>query len=191
MWHYELSRHVGFTGTFARGLQTETGQHVLTVPCAAGESGFRPSHGRTWNPRDTATSINLWRFARDQIRRALAIDPANELTAILWHQGESDVPYMGTDEYADHLTSAINALRAEFGVAPFLIGQMSPDRMDEGHLNYPAIDRAHRQVACALPDVAFVQAPVGMTNGPDEHIHFSAAGQAELGRRYLAALRAL
>lgn len=72
---------------------------------------------------------------RNQLAAALALHPRNELRGIFWHQGESDVRHLGSDQYAAKLDALIAGFRAEFGPAPFILGQMNPDLMaDAGEI---------------------------------------------------------
>lgn len=182
LFHHTPARGVGFGTTFGRELSASTGTGVLLVPTARGESGFTSIDGHTWDPRDRSTKVNLFDFASTQIESALAL-PKTTLTAVLWHQGESDVPHMDAAQYCDALDALIEALRERFGAVPFLVGQMSPDRMAEGHRNYPGINSVHATVADRHTLSSFVEGPVGMFNSDDEKIHYSASGQRELGNR--------
>lgn len=183
-WHHTRAQGVGFSQTFGK-LHTEAaGRPVLIVPTARGEAGFHPDAGLTWDPEDTTGATNLYKFAVKQLYMALTTHPANVLRGVLWHQGENDSRYLDETAYAARLDSLINALRAEFGTVPFILGQMSPDRMAEHGGGYPGIDAAHRSTPSRVPLAAFVEAPAGMYNSEAEKIHFNAAGQRELGRRY-------
>ncbi|OZE89996.1 hypothetical protein CH298_13520 [Rhodococcoides fascians] len=190
LFHHTPARGVGFGTTFGRELATSTGTGVLLIPAARGESGFTPIDGHTWDPRDRTSKVNLFDFASTQIESAVAL-PNTTLTAVLWHQGESDVPHMDGAQYSDALDALVHALRERFGAVPFLVGQMSPDRMAEGHANYPVINAVHASIAERHALSSFVEGPVGLFNSDEEKIHYSAAGQRELGTRMWNAYRKL
>lgn len=188
--HQQRAAGVGFGLTFGKLWADREDRSVLLVPTARGNSGFHPTDGFTWDP-DLPGEGNLYEYAVGQIRGALATHPANRLRAILWHQGENDTWHLLAAEYAARLDRLVERLRAEFGTVPFVLGQMNPDRMDEGTAGHKEIDRAHREAPERIPACAFVEGPRGMFNGPDEKLHYNAEGQRELGRRYFAAVRSL
>lgn len=190
-WHHARAQGVGFGQTFGKLHAEATGRPVLIVGAARGEAGFHPDGGLTWDPGDTTGATNLYKFAVKQVYIALTAQPANKLRGVLWHQGENDSRHLSECAYAQRLDALIAGLRTEFGTVPFLIGQMSPDRMAEHGRGYPGIDAAHRATPERLPLTAFVHAPSGMYNSEEEKIHFNAEGQRELGRRYYAAYRRL
>lgn len=183
-WHHTRAPGVGFAQTFGKLHSEATGRPVLIVPAARGEAGFHPDGGMTWDPADTTGATSLYKFAVKQLYIALTAHPANVLRGVLWHQGENDSRYLDESAYAERLDSLIYGMRSEFGTVPFIVGQMSPDRMAEHVGGYPGIDAAHRSTPSRVPLAAFVEAPAGMYNSEAEKIHFNAAGQRELGRRY-------
>lgn len=183
-WHHTRSQGVGFCQTFGRHHTEAAGRSVLIVPAARGEVGFHPEGGMTWDPADTTGATNLYKFAVKQLYIALTAHPANVLRGVLWHQGENDSRFLDEATYAQRLDSLIYGLRSEFGTVPFIVGQMSPDRMAEHVGGYPGIDAAHRATPSRVPLAAFVGAPSGMYNSRTDKLHFNAEGQRELGRRY-------
>jgi hypothetical protein len=189
LFHETPSKGAGFAVPFARHLAENTGRAVLLVPVARGDTSFAPKNGHTWDPADTGTRVNHYRRALTQIDAALAAAPGSEVMAILWHQGESDVPKMSADEYAVKLDSVIDGLRERYGPnVPVLVGQMVPEEIETGHPNYPAIDAVHADTPNRRPVVAYVAGPRGSYNADDEKIHYDAAGQRELGARMWQAL---
>ncbi|MGO4653012.1 sialate O-acetylesterase [Arthrobacter sp. 2RAF22] len=190
-WHHTRAPGVGFGQTFGKLHTESTGRPVLLVPAARGESGFHPHGGYTWDRKDATGAINLYKFAARQLSIALSGHSDNVLRGILWHQGEADTWHLNEHQYAMKLDALIAGFRGEFGAAPFILGQMSPDRMAEGNEGYPLIDAAHRDTPARVPLAAFVEAPHGLFNSPEDKLHFSAEGQRELGRRYYAEYRRL
>lgn len=187
---------VGFGLAFARQYVGAVApeRRLLLVPVGKGGSGFRPWAGYTWNRHDTATPFNLYRFAIMQIEAALGLPGENRLAGVLWHQGEHDTTPADAPGYVERLDDVVTDLRGRFGDAPFLVGQMNPDHMDLVRAvepGYDVVDAAHRSIADRLPMTAFVPGPRGMSNSERDTIHYSAAGQRELGRRYAAAARSV
>ncbi|MDI9894204.1 sialate O-acetylesterase [Rhodococcus sp. IEGM 1381] len=183
LFHEVPSKAVGFAPTFAAHLADATGRPVLLVPYARGDSAFARVNGISWDPDDTGARINLFRNALMRIRTGLATKPGNVLTAVLWHQGESDVPLTPGPVYAEKLDRVIDVLREDFGDVPVVIGQMVPDEIASGHPDYPIIDAVHADTPRRRPGVVFVPGPAGLYNSETEKIHYSAAGQRELGLR--------
>ncbi|OZD17718.1 sialate O-acetylesterase [Rhodococcus sp. 06-156-3C] len=191
LFHEVPSKAVGFAPVFARELADSTGRPVLLVPYARGDSAFARVNGVTWDPADRAARLNLFWNGMERIRSALALHPANELAAVLWHQGESDVPLTPGPVYAQKLDSVIDTIREEFGDIPFVIGQMVPDEIASGHQDYPVIDAVHRDTPDRRPRVVFVPGPEGLYNTETEKIHYNAAGQRDLGSRMWTAFSSI
>ena len=183
LFHEVPSKAVGFGPTFAGHLADATGRPVLLVPYARGDSGFARIHGISWDPSDTGARVNLFHDAMTRIRSGMNLAAGNELAAVLWHQGESDVPLLTGPTYAEKLDLLIDTVRAHFGEVPFVLGQMVPEEIEGGHANYPVIDAVHADTPRRRASVAYVPGPRNLYNSETEKIHYNAAGQRELGRR--------
>lgn len=183
LFHEVPSKAVGFGPTFAAYLADTTGRPVLLVPYARGDSAFARVNGISWDPADTEARVNLFWDTMQRIRTGLATKPGSELVAVLWHQGESDVPLTSGPVYAEKIDSVIDTVRAEFGDVPFVVGQMVPDEIESGDANYAVIDAVHADTPRRRKGVVFVPGPEGMYNSETEKIHYNGAGQRELGRR--------
>ena len=191
---------VGFGRTFGERLAEDTGRPVLLVPCARGDTSFHPKNGYSWSTSDRSARVNLFDFAVGQILSAMqAAGPSAEVAAVLWHQGESDVPLLAPDEYRRQLTSLIDGIRSRCvstnssdssAAVPFIVGQMVPEEITHGHPGYPGIDAVHRALPDTVEGVAFVPGPRNM-NGDPIIIHYSREGQIELGERIFTAYRSL
>ncbi|QTJ65864.1 fibronectin type III domain-containing protein [Rhodococcus sp. ZPP] len=190
---------VGFAMTFAKNYlgAVPPNRRVLLVPCGRGSTGFAPSGGFTWDPADTTTSVNLFNLAVQQISSALAAaGPNARLVGVLWHQGENDSgDTTVANAYAGHFDTLIDTIRTLFGKPdlPFILGQMTPDRMAE-HVaalgsasGYPIVNAAHIDTPRRKARTAFAYGPAGYYNAENEKIHYNAAGQRILGRRYFDA----
>ncbi|MBZ2197185.1 sialate O-acetylesterase [Occultella gossypii] len=193
----DMGVRIGFGLTFGK-LRAQTlpeHQRVLLVPCAKGGTGFRPWGGYTWDRHDLDAPFNFFRFTIMQTEAALAAGPNNRIGGFLWHQGEHDTTPEAHPLYADRLDDLIGGLRARFGAdLPFILGQLNPDHMQRvaaDQPGYAAVDRIHAETPARVARTAFVTGPAGSYNSEADTIHYNAAGQRELGRRYFAAAREL
>ena len=134
--------------SFAAQLQKETGAKIGLIPCADG--GTRISQ---WQPGEV-----LFDHAVFQARLA---QRTSALTAILWHQGESDcLAPEQLEAYPEQFQRTMQAFRKELG-----------------------------DLAAQLPRCAVVSAK-GLTARPDG-LHFTTEALRTLGLRYLEAYQSL
>lgn len=184
-------KRVGFGVTFAKRLADETGRAVLLIPGARGDTSFTPKNGYTWDGSDTTTRVNLYRQAVAAIDASLARHPGSQVAAILWHQGETDVPLMSPEAYRERLDALIDALRERYGAdVPVILGQMVPEEMERSHKDYSGIDRVHQDTPNRRARTAFVPGPRDAFND-DTDRHYSAAGLRELAERMWTAYRTM
>jgi len=156
---------------------------VLLVPGARGDTAFTPKNGYTWDVDDTTTRVNLYRQGLSAIDRAITQYPGSTVAAVLWHQGETDVPLMAAQVYQTKLDRVIDDFRGRYGDGvPFLLGQMVPEEMEVSHKDYASIDAVHADTPNRRAATAFVPGPRGSTNSVEDR-HYNAEGQRELGRR--------
>jgi hypothetical protein len=189
--HEIPARGVGFGMTFAKALAEETGRTVLLVPAARGDTSFTPKNGYTWDIADTHTRVNLYRNAVLAIDDALAQYPGSEVVAVLWHQGESDVPLTSGSDYQMKLDALFGDLRRRYGAnIPILLGQMGPEEMERSSKDYSAINAVHAHTPARLPRTAFIEGPRGAYNSETDR-HYNAEGQRALGRGMWSAYRAM
>jgi hypothetical protein len=189
--HEIPARGVGFGVTFAKALADETGRTVLLIPGARGDTSFTPKNGYTWDLADTHTRVNLYRNAVRAIDDALARNPGSQVVAVLWHQGESDVPLTSATDYQINLDALIGDLRVRYGAnIPVLLGQMGPEEMERSHKDYSAINAVHADTPTRLPRTAFIEGPRGAYNSETDR-HYNAEGQRALGRAMWSAYRAM
>lgn len=180
---------VGFGMTFAKSLAEETGRHVLLVPGARGDTSFYPKNGYTWDRADTRTRVNLYRNGVAAIDAALARVPGSTVAAVLWHQGESDVPLTSGPVYRDKLDDVIDDLRRRYGIdVPFILGQMVPEEMELSRKDYSVINAIHADTPRRKHRTQFVTGERGCINGGIDR-HYNAAGQRAMGRAMWAAYR--
>ena len=184
-------KRVGFGVTFAKRLADDTGRAVLLIPGARGDTSFTPKNGYTWDGNDHSTRVNLYRQAVSAIDAALDRYPGSHVAAILWHQGETDVPLMSPGVYQERLDTLIDALRERYGPdTPFVLGQMVPEEMELSGKDYAGIDAVHQDTPKRRHRTAFVHGPRSSFNS-DADRHYNAAGQQELAERMWSAYRAM
>ncbi len=180
--HDVPSKRAGFGVTFGKLLADATGRTVLLIPGARGDTSFAPKNGYTWDPLDTRTRVNLYRRAVEAIDTAVAACPGSHLAAILWHQGETDVPLTAGPVYQAKLDSLIHGLRHRYGQGvPFLLGQMVPEEMEMSHKDYSVINAVHADTPNRWHHTAFVPGPRGAFNSETDR-HYNAAGARQLAR---------
>lgn len=205
MWFYESAHQnqVGPAMPFARWyLQTiPTNRNVLLVPAACGGTGFTTSSlvsppagfvskplGGCWLVGgDGGGGVNLYQLAVNQTNAALALNPNNRITAIMWVQGEDDAQdNMLASAYQTALDALFTALRANIPGAsnvPIIVGQMNPDAINSGALGAdgPLINAVHIDTPRRTVRVGFSYGPSGMTDAVFTPLHYSAAGQRLIG----------
>lgn len=179
--HEIPGKGVGFGLTFAKHLADGTGRTVLLVPGARGDTSFTPKNGYTWDPADTRTRVNLYRRAVAAIDKSLTTHPDSEVAAVLWHQGESDVPLTAAPVYQAKLDSLIEDLRARYGAdLPVLLGGMAPEEMELSGRDYSKIHAVHVDTPDRLPGTAFIPGPRKSVNSETDR-HYNGAGLRQMG----------
>ena len=165
---------------------------VGLVPSAVGGSSLRE-----WHPLKGPH----YKAALAHARAALAEEDA-ELSAILWHQGESDsIEAEDAATYGVRMRELIAHARSDLRAPalPFIVGELGhflSERRSVGGakmLPYSAEVSRHLKALAegpiAVDSTAFVSAAELGHRG--DHLHFSTAAQLELGRRYAVAWSAL
>ena len=161
-------------------LQKETGAKIGLIPCADG--GTRISQ---WQPGEV-----LFDHAVFQARLA---QRTSALTAILWHQGESDcLAPEQLEAYPEQFQRTMQAFRKELGDLPIVVGELGWP--ENGFHGTPAellheFNRRLPEWAAQLPRCAVVSAK-GLTARPDG-LHFTTEALRTLGLRYLEAYQSL
>jgi hypothetical protein len=191
LFHEIPCKRVGFGVPFAKRLADDTGRAVLLIPGARGDTSFTPKNGYTWDGNDRSTRVNLYQQAVDAIDAALDRYPGSEVTTILWHQGETDVPLMSPAVYQEKLDTLIDALRGRYGPdTPVVLGQMVPEEMELSGKPYAGINAVHEDTPNRRHRTAFVPGPRESFNSAADR-HYSAAGLRELGERMWLAYSAM
>lgn len=117
----------------------------------------------------------------ERIRQALHSDPDLKLTAILWHQGESNVK--NYQSYLSSLRKVVRSLREDLNApeALFVVGGIG-----EWVANNKGISEVIAQIPEHIPHTAVVSAQ-GLTHIGDQ-LHFDSNSQHILGNRYAEAV---
>ena len=180
--HTKAENRIGFAFTFTKLLHEHLPDSIdlIIVPCGYGGTGFADNR---WNKSD-----DLYEDAVNRVNSLMDDYPSATVSAILWHQGETDV-ILGNQNYASDLDNFIDNLRADIGndTVPFILGGMVPywvnQAADRQALQQILKDSPTRvnNVGYADPEVPFVI--VKSDNAFDE-IHYDASGLRELGERY-------
>jgi len=118
------------------------------------------------------------------------------ISAVLWHQGESDTAPDRYPVYEEKLTVILNAFRKKLGLddVPFLLGGLGDylKNYDEDPAlaeNYVRVNEALQNMARKDPMMGYVSAE-GLKPNPD-NLHFCAKAQREFGVRYYREFRKL
>ncbi|MCL2513932.1 MAG: sialate O-acetylesterase [Oscillospiraceae bacterium] len=177
-----------FAREYIRNGLLEPGRKLLLLKAPAGGTGFIKGD---WGP-DDPLYLNMLKM----IDTALALNPANEIKAILWHQGEGEVIYGATYEvHTENFSTFINDTRAYCGnpCLPFIAGDLVEEWRVETAGACEPVSSAMRDVCNNIGSAAFIETDgltsnyqaVGEVNGggPDT-IHFSKEALYELGIRY-------
>ena len=169
--------------SFARRYRDDHGVEVGLIPCADGGTCLDQ-----WAPGSLLldNAINMTRLA---LR-------TSHVTAILWHQGESDCADSRWPLYEEKLLRLIACLRRETGLedVPLLLGGLGDylpgfAATDPSVANYSRVNAALKHAASRLSPAAYVDG-TGLAPNPD-NLHFSAPSLLTFGERYYEAFRAI
>jgi hypothetical protein len=178
----------GFAMTFAMNyLQNYwlRDREILLIPGSKSASSFR---NYEWRKGDT-----LYNDIVRRVKYVLEKYPGSEVKGFLWHQGESDV-YWGR-YYGSLLDRMITNMRRDIAGAkgdsiPFIVGGFLPywaDLTREARVT----DSVIAETPTRLPYIGYASARspfiIVKPDYSSDNIHFDAAGQRELGKRYFEA----
>jgi hypothetical protein len=158
---------------------SDPGVTIGLVPCAFG-----------------GTPLKRWERTGDlysnAVQRARLAMREGILKGIIWHQGESDSgTATNANSYGDRLSRMIQDIRADLGAPnlPFVVGQIGEFLYDRGPEHSPYA-RVVNGALAALPEKVPATACASSKGLKDksDQLHFDAASQRELGRRYAAAM---
>ncbi len=166
---------INLTESFADLYANEHNVDVGIIPCA-----------------DGGTSLGQWQVGGLLFDHACYMaelaSRTSTISAVLWHQGESDCSPERYPLYEEKLTVILDAFRKKLNLydVPFLLGGLGDylavcDR-NENLKNYIHVNDALKRVADKNKMTGFVPA-TGLGANPD-NLHFSAAALREFGVRY-------
>lgn len=170
---------VGPAASFAQAwCHAHPTEQIGLIPCAEGGSSIDE-----WQPEEL-----LFRHAVSEAKYAME---QSELTAILWHQGESDSQGEKYRDYYEKLNKVVNSLREALGVpqVPFILGGLGDYLGKTGFglscTEYEAINRELQRYAESNAHCYFVTGEKLYSN-PDG-IHINTESQRRFGIRYFQA----
>lgn len=178
--HTRQIDRIGFGLTFATLYKAQALPQikVLLIPCGHSNTGFKSER---WNPGN-----DLYLDAVRRVNYVLDKYPNSTLHGILWHQGESDVSNENFKYQLRHFIVSIrNDLRNDS--VPLIMGGFVPYWVGNGEkkifANNIIKEMSHEMnnVGYADPTEPYI---LEKLDDDADWIHFDAAGQREMGRRY-------
>lgn len=141
---------------------------------------------------DGGSSLDMWQIGSLLFDHACYMaelaSRTSTISAVLWHQGESDTGPEQYPVYEEKLTVILEAFRNKLNLhdVPFLLGGLGDFlqvcERAEKFKNYIYVNQALERVAKKMPMTSFVSAQ-GLGANAD-NLHFSAAALREFGVRY-------
>ena len=180
----KLPDNIGFALTFAKEYEKaylKSGRNILIIPGGMGCTGFASNY---WNVGDT-----LYVDAVERTNYVLK-HFNSKLVAILWHQGEDDIWNM---IYQQSLDSMIVNMRKDITGnninVPFILGGLVPYWVDQDSNRY-LLNRIIENTVIRIAKTGYAnpRIPYVIVKPDNDYIslHFDAAGQREMGRRYFS-----
>ena len=178
----EIGYAFNFARRYIREGYLENGREVLIIPAAVGATGFA---GGDWNKGGAR-----YNNAVTYINNVLADETGNHrVVAILWHQGEADTAMVDSN-YTTALDQMIDDLRSDINYnmdsVPFILGEMVPYWVRDGDVeNHQGVitDTVNRKPYTAIAKSSYPTEIIKSSPTVDV-VHYSAAGQRELTKRY-------
>lgn len=173
---------VGLGKSFAVALaEADPDITIGLIPAACGGSPIE-----TWEPGGYHIQTHSPPYD-DAISRARSALKDGTLKGILWHQGESDSREGRSRHYEKRLRLLFERFRKDLDVPslPIVVGQLGqfPERPWDEHRQ--RVNRAHRNVVNALPQMSFVSSDGLMPM--EDGVHFDSKSLRLFGQRYAEA----
>ncbi len=172
---------IGLAASFADDLNKETGLPIGLIPCA-----------------DGGTSIEEWQkgdllFDHAVMQAGLA-KRTSHLSGIIWHQGENNcISEEKLENYRERFIKFVADMREALGMGdiPFVAGELSLELAPESTFSDRPIrfNALLHELEGVIPNFTVVSSEGLPMRG--DGLHFSAAGQRELGHRYFNAFMKL
>ena len=178
--HFDKS--VAGTGlglTFGKIMAKESSRKVGLIPCAVGGTSIS-----MWRPGayDKVTKTHPY---DDAIRRTKVALKNGELKGILWHQGEGDASKDKAARYEQRFDSLMlnlqNDLLVDISSIPVVVGELGRFYCERNSAG-KEINLVLKHIAETRKNRALVSSK-GLVHKGDS-VHFDAASQRELGKRY-------
>ncbi len=147
---------------------------VLLIPTAVGGTSVSQ-----WLNDSTHRTVRLLSNFKDK----LAIGKLHgEIKGILWHQGEADANPQNIPFYKERLTALMARFRNITAQAdlPILLGELGSFSLKNAY--WQSINEQIRQVSAADKNTAVIHTQD--LKGQQDHEHFNAKGQRQLGKRF-------
>ena len=140
-----------------------------------------------------ASSVRQWAAGGDLNRMVLTVIRGAKtrytITAILWHQGSTDLGNMSEEDYRGRLKSLIDTIRAEGVTAPFYISrssrQLTPNWSEDNPIARAQASLADGKSIFAGPNTDHDVGEMDRFDG----LHLSASGQEKFTDAWLRLLR--
>ncbi len=167
------------------------GRKLLILRASVGGTGFLDHH---WGEHD-----EVYLRMIDMIQTSLSLNKENKLTALLWHQGESDAVFNAAyDTHYKNLCTLVSSVRKKFNVPdlPFIAGDFVHQWKNKNLEICTPVVNAIRDVCKDCGSGYFVETDGLLSNiqennyslfGFDDTIHFSRNSLYKLGKRYFEA----
>jgi len=178
--HFDKPAIAGVGPGMAFGIrmaEENEGVRIGLVPCAVGGSSVA-----VWVPGGYDKATNSYPYD-DAIRRIQAAKQSGTIKGVLWHQGESNIASMTSDQYAESLVALIERIRREVGdpQLPFVMGEIG--RFVSGH----------EKINAALQNVSKKVSGTAIATSEDlqakaDKIHFDSPSATLLGQRFAAGM---
>lgn len=164
--------------TFAACYAQEKNVNVGIIPCA-----------------DGGTTIDQWQKGSllydNAVFNTKLAQRTSTVTAVLWHQGESDCTEEKYPLYEKKLTVLFENLRKDLSLndIPFIVGGLGDflPLFDKPYSCYTHINEALMHYANTTPLTGFASAKGLETKG--DNLHFNTKSLIEFGKRYYAAFK--
>ncbi len=152
---------------------------ILLIPAAIGGSNIRQ-----WLGDSVHRGVKLLSNIKE--KTALA-KQYGTIKGILWHQGESDANEKGMPVYKENMQKLFGIFRAEAGKKKLsiLLGELGAFNLNAAK-QFKQINQIIWEYASIDKNTAVIV--TGDLDHKGDNLHFNAAGQREMGKRYAAAM---
>lgn len=177
---------LSFAARYIQDGRLAAGRRLLILRSAVGGTGFLDNR---WGLKD-----DLYLRMMEMIGTAVELNKGNRLTALIWHQGETDAMLgAGRELHFNNLSTLVNTMRTTFGYAdlPFIAGDFVYHWRNENlEPCLPVID-SMKDVCRTIGSARFVETAELLSNDQKvangDTIHFCRESIYRLGVKYYEA----